>query len=136
AFALLWSMPFPFQVGKRLASTFRFGKCQFSRLESYVAVGGGGLNAPIASFRYPGLEPGSRFFFYCGGEAGPRIKSGVTGWGSLRPAAPYPGLFACEDALQFGEEALAFGAFVAGFGFAEQFEQIWDTVKAPEGGRA
>ena len=88
-----------------------------------VATGSGSVRYDHP-FRHPGLEPGSRFFFYCGGEAGPRIKSGVTGWGSMRPAAPHPGLFAREDALQLGEEALAFGAFVSSFRFAEQFEEF------------
>ncbi len=45
----------------------------------------GGWGVLVVSFRHPGLEPGSRFFFRCGGEeAGPRIKSGVTvGCGGL-----------------------------------------------------
>ena len=52
------------------------------------------------------------------------MKKGGQPTGTL-PYLPFKrALFACEDILQLGEKALAFGAFVAGLGFTEEFEQL------------
>ncbi len=52
------------------------------------------------------------------------MKKGGQPTGTL-PYLPFKrALFACEDILQLGEKALACGAFVAGLGYTEEFEQL------------